>query len=410
MLPQNLPLNLPQNPPQDVPLQDVPPIPNIPPVPVQPPPPDPMIQLTEAIVNLTAISTMHLANNVSGAKIVMCPTPFAGERGADARRFLATFTMWAMVQGSGLNIVDAQGNPTTCQDHEWIRAVLSLLTDEAAVWAAPTMEEFVIQQIPFAGVWENFRIQFRAHFKTSDEAGDAKETLHFLFQNDSTVPEYAAQFRQVMGRTGYSAADLRDRFYDHLSPHVKDVLVIVDRLTRTLDELVATASDLNLRIRQRRVEKERKRRRKVANTGITTQNLHPEIPAPKTDLVGMDVDAMRTKEEYMRRMRGRCFGCGSTSHTRKDGHHERDLCKYCMRVCHLELACIDKYMGRPKSQKTAAMLGEGDPFEEDFLEGEPEEEAKGAQVAATYPNALTQLLEQQKALADQITAWREEGF
>ena len=97
MLPQNLPLNLPQNPPQDVPLQDVPPIPNIPPVPVQPPPPDPMIQLTEAIANLTAISTMHLANNVSGAKIVMRPTPFAGERGADVRRFLATFTMWAMV-------------------------------------------------------------------------------------------------------------------------------------------------------------------------------------------------------------------------------------------------------------------------------------------------------------------------
>ena len=328
MLPQNLPLNLPQNPPQDVPLQDVPPIPNIPPVPVQPPPPDPMIQLTEAIANLTAISTMHLANNVSGAKIVMRPTPFAGERGADTRCFLATFTMWAMVQGSGLNIIDAQGNPTACRDHKWIRAVLSLLTDEAAVWAAPTMEEFAIQQIPFAGVWENFQIQFRAHFETSDEAGDAKETLRFLFQNDSTVPEYAAQFRQVMGRTSYSAADLRDHFYDHLSPHVKDVLVIVDHLTRTLDELVATASDLDLRIRQRRVEKERKRRHKVANTGITTQNLHPEIPAPKTDPVGMNVDATRTKKEYMCRMRGRCFGCGSTSHTRKDGHHERDLCKY----------------------------------------------------------------------------------
>ena len=70
------------------------------------------------------------------------------------------------------------------------------------------MEEFTIQQIPFAGVWENFWIQFHAHFETSDEAGDAKETLHFLFQNNPAVPKYAAQFRQVMGRTGYSAADL----------------------------------------------------------------------------------------------------------------------------------------------------------------------------------------------------------
>jgi hypothetical protein len=100
-LPQNLPIQepIPQNIPQDVPIQNAPPqnapIQEIPiqNAPVQPAPLNPMDLLTEAIANLTAVSTLHLANNVSGAKIVMRPSPFGGEGGEDARRFLAGFTM-----------------------------------------------------------------------------------------------------------------------------------------------------------------------------------------------------------------------------------------------------------------------------------------------------------------------------
>ena len=51
------------------------------------------------------------------------------------------------------------------------------MSDDAAVWAAPAMEEFAGGQIPFAGMWENFHTEFRARFKTSDESGDVKETL-----------------------------------------------------------------------------------------------------------------------------------------------------------------------------------------------------------------------------------------
>ena len=55
--------------------------------------------------------------------------------------------------------------------------VLSLMLEDAAVWAALAMEEFTNGQIPFVGMWENFCTEFQAHFKTSDESGDAKETL-----------------------------------------------------------------------------------------------------------------------------------------------------------------------------------------------------------------------------------------
>lgn len=107
----------------------------------------------------------------------MCPTPFTGEHGGDTCCFLAAFNMWAMAQGSGLNIIDGQGNPVQRRDNKWIRTVLSLMSEDAAVWAALAMEEFANGQIPFVGMWENFCTEFQAHFKTSDESGDAKETL-----------------------------------------------------------------------------------------------------------------------------------------------------------------------------------------------------------------------------------------
>ena len=139
-----------------------------------------MVQLTEAIAALTTVSMMQLANTVSGAKIVMRLTPFTGEHGGDARCFLAVFNMWAMAQGSGLNVVDGQGNPISCRDNKWIRTILSLMSDDAAVWAAPAMEEFAGGQIPFVGVWEYFHTEFQAHFKTSGKSGDTKETLRVL--------------------------------------------------------------------------------------------------------------------------------------------------------------------------------------------------------------------------------------
>jgi len=71
---------------------------------------DPMAELTAAMATLTNVSTMQLANNLSKAKAVQKPSPFKGEHGSDARRFLAAFTMWAMAQGTSLNVVDQQGN------------------------------------------------------------------------------------------------------------------------------------------------------------------------------------------------------------------------------------------------------------------------------------------------------------
>jgi hypothetical protein len=179
-----------------------------------PAPADPMVQLAEAMATLANISTMQLASNLSKAKAVQKPSPFKGEQGSDARRFLAAFTMWGMAQGTALNTVDQQGTAVDRPDSEWICTALSYLQDDAAIWASPAMEEFANGGVPFDNQWENFRQEFKARFETVDEAVDAKEKLRVLWQNQSTVPEYAVLFKELMARTGYSRPDLRDRFYD----------------------------------------------------------------------------------------------------------------------------------------------------------------------------------------------------
>ena len=199
------------------------------------------------------------------------------------------------------------------------------------------MEVFADGLVPFDNRWEGFRQQFKVRFETADEAVDAKEKLRLLFQETSSIPEYAARFKQVMVRTGYSAADLRDRFYDHLHPKVKNELVHSNRPVVTLDDLIAATTEIDARVHQRQAEKERERRRGGMNSG-TTLALDLAVGNPfmpvSSDPVKMEVDATCMREEFLRRMRGRCFGCGSTAHTKKDGNHEREVCKHCMHVGH----------------------------------------------------------------------------
>jgi hypothetical protein len=128
------------------------PVPGAPPqVPIPPPIADTMAELATAMATLANVSTMQLANSLSKAKSVQKPSPFKGEHGTDARRFLAAFTMWAMAQGTALNVVDQQGTAIDRCDMEWIRAALSYLQDDASIWAAPAMEEFADGGVPFGG-------------------------------------------------------------------------------------------------------------------------------------------------------------------------------------------------------------------------------------------------------------------
>src|SRR6201996_5271256 len=79
----------------------------------------------------------------------------------------------------------------------------------------------------------------------------------------------------------------------------------------------------------------------------------------------MDVDASqqqqqqprkekRTKYTYLSWMKGKCFGCGSTDHAKKDGKHEHNICGHCKKVGHHSPVCMAKYLGKPIAAKAAA--------------------------------------------------------
>ena len=141
-----------------------------------------------------------------------------------------------------------------------------------------------------------------------------------------------------MAHTGYSLADLQDQFYDCLDGKIKDELVHTARPTTFLNELITVASDLNIRIRQCEAERNRERGRSGVYTGtrvvqptVPTISYNPFIP-PATEPVAMDVNATHICEEFPRQLKGRCYGCGSSMHTIKDGRHECDLCGHCKRT------------------------------------------------------------------------------
>jgi Retrotransposon gag protein len=112
------------------------------------------------------------------------------------------------------------------------------------------MEEFAQGVAPFGGEWAVFCREFKARFETVNEAVDIKEKLQILWQSNSTVSEYAALFKELMSYTGYLSVNLRDRFYDHLHPHIKNELVHTAHPIDTLNGLITVASDIDIRLRQ----------------------------------------------------------------------------------------------------------------------------------------------------------------
>jgi len=58
------------------------------------------------MATLANVSTMQLATSLSKVKAMQKPSPFKGDLGSNAHHFLAVFTMWAMAQGTMLNVID----------------------------------------------------------------------------------------------------------------------------------------------------------------------------------------------------------------------------------------------------------------------------------------------------------------
>ena len=101
-------------------------------------------------------------------------------------------------------------------------------------------------------------------------------------------------------------------------------------------------------------------------------------------------------------MAGKCFGCGLTDHTKKNGSHDQEICHHCQKAGHRANVCFDKYMGKEKKAKAASI--------------QQAASTSSSQVQAALTSAPTPtpsssqgelvklLMEEQKALLEQLEA------
>ena len=283
-----------------------------------------------------------VAANHGSTVAVARPEPFK-TRSGDARRFLQYFTLWARAQGPPLN--DKPGG--TPYEPQWIASFLSFLQGEAAVWAVPYLQGIEAYhsdtavpkatEFPCNGSWASFVQEFKDRFQAADDAAIARRDLSKLVQGNATVPQFAARFLEIANRSGYSDVDLMYRFKQGLNDKARHylTLALLVKKADNLKDLIKLASDSEFLMRE-----------ETANRRITPVTAGP-------DPMAMDIDATRAQAgpsgksrlDFLQAMKGKCFGCGSTGHTKKDGNHGSIKCTYCSRFGHYERVCQDRYMG-----------------------------------------------------------------
>ena len=119
-----------------------------------------------------------------------------------------------------------------------------------------------------------------------------------------------------------------------------------------LTELRQAAQVLDQQMHQRQAEKMGK---SLHTTPHSTSTRAPDAmdmdTSQQQQLSGKEQCTRRT---YLSWMRGKCFGCGSPDHAKKDGKHEKDICGHCKKLGHRLPVCMAKYLGKPIVTKAAA--------------------------------------------------------
>jgi len=279
------------------------------------------------------------------------PEPFK-TGAADCRRFIHAFTAWALEEGRPLNVDRVRA------DKVWINSALSYMQGEAATWASQYLQAIQLHtensanKWPFdGGDWTKFLEALRLRFQATNDADAAQRELTTITQGKKTVAEYAARFQQVASRTGYSDADLMSRFKANLCDNSKVWLSVATfrNKPKDLDTLIAIATECDADMRNVKSDT------RSAPTAAVDPNAM-EIDATRTQATrrpSAPGPNGRTREEFTRLMRGRCYGCGDTRHIKSAGNHGGEKCNYCARMGHRETVCQDRFLGHPKGRGNA---------------------------------------------------------
>ena len=175
-------------------------------------------------------------------------------------------------------------------------------------------------------------------------------------QGKLTVAQFAQKFQDIGSQTGFSNADLMERFCSRLNPSVRLHMVsinIAQGKPKSLSQAVSWALEIELALHD--------------PTYNSTSN-------HRSDPNAMDIDATRvgnggggrggnwngkTRDDFLQKMKGRCFGCGSDDHIKSACSWKTEKCRYCARTGHVERVCQDKFLGVERGRDNRTRRGGG---------------------------------------------------
>ncbi len=225
---------------------------------------------------------------------------------------------------------------------------------DARTWALPHLEELLnLQRAPFGGSWATFELEFTKWFIPLDISEMARDALKKIKQSKMSVAKYQSMFNQYSKQTGWSDNDHRQRFYNGLTDRIKDALLLTNLPIETLEELRTAAQSIDQCLRQHDVEK------KGGSYNPTTSSKTHKLDTMQVDTScqqqgGSNNKTTKSRADFQNFMKGKCYGCGKTDHSKKDGNHKCNVCNYCQKTGHRSNVCMIKYMGKPAKAKAVA--------------------------------------------------------
>jgi hypothetical protein len=254
------------------------------------------------------------------------PEPFKGGS-ADARRFLQFYNLWGRSKGKPLNDENNAADP-----EQWIMHALAFFQGEAAMWASPYLQAIerhhteasrsagqanaVITPFPFNSSRSDFTDAFKARFMVADDRLVAQREIENFAQGNRPVTEYAARFQDIAARTEYSPQDLMARFKRGLKQENRQWvgLASLSNPVTTLDALVQLAIKCDFHMKD------------SPGAGRTSTSAQYTPSTSACDPYAMEIDATcgpsgHTREDFVKQMKGRCFGCGTRGHIKANSNH-----------------------------------------------------------------------------------------
>ena len=177
---------------------------------------------------------------------------------------------------------------------------------------------------------------------------EAQEAIkHIRPGKGQTIAEFAQNFKDVGSRSGLSDLDLREKFNSSLPKEIRRNLMVINMaqgLALTLDDAIKRAISVDTYLRDPTLND-----RHYPHTSTSTP------PQSIADPYAMDISATRngngkTREEFISRMRGRCYVCGAQTHEKRNCPHKETTCRYCSYKGHLEAVCQDRFMGLERNR------------------------------------------------------------